>query len=221
MKNNHYYFFLFLLRVFVVNFLLFLHPLSIKAQDTLFYSKNQPVLDIGQFARFYIDAKDSLTLTQLQALPDTVFQKNKIGVMNFGNTTASIGIKMYIKNQTTEPLFLSFENNELQHIELLTIDETGQQTVQKGGSDAPFSNRYLQRGNTIFKIGTQPALIYMKVKTHSSFYFPVNLSAFPPLMDTNYKLDVFKGLTLGMMLAMCFYNLFIYFIVRDRLYLYY
>lgn len=221
MKNNHYYFILFLPTVFVMNFLLFLHPLSIKAQDTLFYSKNQPVLDIGQFARFYIDAKDSLTLTQLQALPDTVFQKNKIGVMNFGNTTASIGIKLYIKNQTTEPLFLSFENNELQDIELLTIDETGQQTVQKGGSDAPFSNRYLQRGNTIFKIGTQPALICMKVKTHSSFYFPVNLSAFPPLMDTNYKLDVFKGLTLGMMLAMCFYNLFIYFIVRDRLYLYY
>ena len=221
MKNNHYYFILFLPTVFVMNFLLFLHPLSIKAQDTLFYSQNQPVRDIGQFARFYIDAKDSLSLTQIQALPNTAFQKNRIGVMNFGNTTASIGIKLYIKNQTSEPLFLSFENNELQHIELLVIDESGQQTVQQGGSFDTFPNRILQRGNAVLKIGAQPALIYMKVKTHSSFYFPVTLSAFPPLVDKSYKLDVFKGLTLGMMLAMCFYNLFIYFIVRERLYLFY
>ena len=231
MKNKHDNFFNFLSKALIVNFLLFLYPLpdffgisflnSIKAQDTLFYTQDQPVIDIGRFARFHIDANDSLTLTQVQALPDAAFQKSKTAVMSFGNTTASIDIKLYIKNQTTEPLFLSFENNELQHIELLTLDETGQQTVQQGGSFAPFSNRYLQRGNAVLKIGTQPALIYMKVKSHSSFYLPVTVSSSPPLIDLNYKRDVFKGLTLGIMLAMGFYNLFIYFIVRDRLYLLY
>jgi signal transduction histidine kinase len=212
MKNEHRYLFF---------FLLFLYPLSIKAQDTLFYTQDQPVIDIGRFARFHIDANDSLSLAQVQALPDGAFQKSKTEVMGFGNTTASIGIKLYIKNQTTEPLFLSFENNELQHIDILTLDETGQQTVQQGGSYASFANRYLKRGNTVLKIGTKPALIYMKVKTHSSFYFPVSLSALPPLVDLNYKRDIFKGLTLGIFMAMCLYNLFIYFIVKDNLYLYY
>lgn len=61
----------------------------------------------------------------------------------------------------------------------------------------------------------------MKVKTHSSFYLPINLSSLPSLMNQNYKLDVFKGITFGIMLAMCLYNLFIFFLVRDRLYLYY
>jgi two-component system, NtrC family, sensor kinase len=212
MKNNHYY---------ILLFFFFGGPLSIKAQDTLIYSQDQSVIDIGRFARFHIDADDSLTLAQVQALPDGAFEKSKTEVMGFGNTTASVGMKLYIKNQTTEPLFLSFENNELQHIELLTIDETGQQTLQQGGSFAPFSNRYLQRGNAILKIGTKPTLVYMKVKTHSSFYFPVNLSTLPPLMDSNYKRDVFKGVTLGIFLAMCLYNLFIYFLVKDPLYLYY
>ncbi len=201
--------------------ILLLGPLSIKAQDTLFYTQNQSVIDIGRFTRFHIDPDDSLTLAQVQALPDAAFQKSKTSVMNFGNTTASVGIKLYVKNQTTEPLFLSFDNNELQYIELLTIDETGQQTLQEGGAFISFSNRILQRGNTILKIGTQPTLIYMKVKTHSSFYFPVSLSALPPLADFNYSRDVFKGLTLGIFLAMCFYNLFIFFSVRDYLYLYY
>ncbi len=222
MKNKLDNHFLFLSKIFIVNFLLFLHPFSIKAQDTLFYSQNQPVIDIGQYARFHNDAKDSLSWAQIQALPNTAFQKSKTAVMNFGNTTASISVKLYIKNQTTEPLFLSFENNELQHIELLIIDETGQQTVQQGGSfNASFSNRYLQRGNAVLKIGTQPALIYIKVKTLSSFYLPINLSTLPPLMDMTYKRDIFKGLTLGIFLAMFLYNLFIYFLVRDRLYLYY
>jgi two-component system, NtrC family, sensor kinase len=212
MKNNHYYFIL---------FFFFGGPLSIKAQDTLFYSQDQSVIDIGRFARFHIDAYDSLSLAQVQALPDRAFEKSKTEVMNFGNTTASIGIKLYIKNLTTEPLFLSFENSELQHIDILTLDEKGQQTVQQGGYYAPFANRYLQRGNAVLKIGTQPAVVYMKVKTHSSFYFPVNVSALPPLMDASYKRDVFKGVTLGIMLAMLFYNLFVFFLVRDNLYLYY
>ncbi len=215
--------------LFFCSLFLFLYPLpkvsgqaSIRATDTLIYTQDQPVLDIGQFARFHLDAHDSLTLAQIQALPDAAFQKSKTTVMNFGNTTASIGIKLYIKNQTSESLFLSFENNELQHIELVTKDETGQQTVQHGGSfNAPFSNRYLQRGNAVLKIGTQPALIYMKVKTHSSFYLPVNVSSLPSLKNMSYKLDVFKGLTLGIMLAMLLYNLFIFFLVKDRLYLYY
>ncbi len=220
MKNEQHYFFPIVSKVFAAT-LLFLYPLSIKAQDTLFYTQNQGVIDIGAFARFHIDAKDSLSLAQIQALPDADFQKSKTAVMNFGNTTASIGIKLCIKNQTTEPLFLSFENNELQHIEMLTIDENGVKTTQQGGYYAPFSNRYLQRGNAILKIGTQPAVIYLKVKTHSSFYFPVNLSALPPLMDSTYKRDVFKGVSLGIMLAMLFYNLFVYFLVKDRLYLFY
>ncbi len=201
--------------------LLFLCPLRIKAQDTLFYTKDQNVIEIGKFARYYMHTNDTLTIAQVKALPDAAFQKSSTEVLNFGNTTVAVGVKLYIKNQTAEPLFLSFENNELQHINILTIDETGTETVQQGGCFAPFENRYLQRGNAVLKIGTKPVLVFMSVRTHSSFYLPVTLSSLPHLMDFTYKRDVFKGLVLGIMLAMCLYNLFIFFIVRDRLYLYY
>jgi two-component system, NtrC family, sensor kinase len=221
MKNTLYRTIHFSIQSFIVVFSLLLYPLSIKAQDTIFYKPDQGVIDIGRFAHIHIDEKDSLTLSRIQALPDAAFQKSQTAVMNFGNTTAVVGIKLLVKNQTTEPLFLSFDNNELQHIEVLTIDESGQQTLQRGGSFDTTHNRILHRGNAILNIGTKPALVYIKAKTHSSFYFPVSLSTFPSLMDKNYKLDIFKGLTLGIMLAMLFYNLFIFFIVRDRLYLLY
>lgn len=201
--------------------LLLFYAQGTKSQDTLFYTQNQPVIDIGQFARFHIDKKESLTLTKVQELPEASFQKSKRDVMNFGNTTASIYFKLYIKNKTAEPLFISFENNELQHIELISIDEFGQKTMQKGGSFEPDSNRYLKRGNTILKIGTKPTVVFIKANTHSGFYFPVKLATMRSLMNQSYILDVFKGFVVGIMLALFLYNLFIFFTVRDPLYILY
>ncbi len=202
-------------------FLLFYNLEELKGQDTLYYNNNNQVVDIGKYARYHIDSQDSISLSQIQLLPDGAFQKSKTEIMNFGNTIASIDLKLIVKNLTTEQLYLSFENNELQYIEVMTIDESGNQLIQQGGIFNTISNKYFQRGNTILKIGTKPIQIFMKVKTHSSFYLPINLSSLPSLMNQNYKLDVFKGITFGIMLAMCLYNLFIFFLVRDRLYLYY
>jgi two-component system, NtrC family, sensor kinase len=212
--NKHILFFFFL------NFLV-LSSLSIKAEDTLIYNKNQSVIDIGQFARFHIDGNDSLTLAQVQTLPDAVFQKSETPIMSFGITTASIGVKLYIKNLTNEPLFISFDNAELQHIEVLTISETGAQLTQIGGNFAKNSDMFFNRSNSTFNIGTKPALIYIKAKSHSSFYFPVTISTLKTLVDTKNRQDIFVSLLVGILMAMFLFNLFIFFLVKERVYLLY
>jgi signal transduction histidine kinase len=196
-------------------------PFGVSAQDTLVYSDKQTVVDIGKYVLFRIDKHDAIDIYQILKQPDTQFEQSKKQVLNFANTIASVGIKLYIKNLTDQPLYLSFENNELQQVELLTMDESGQVVVQKGGTLAPIANRYLQRSNTILEVGQKPILVCIKAKTYSSFYFPTNLGSLPALMNAAYKKDVFNGIVLGILLAMCFYNLFIFFIVKDRLYLLY
>jgi signal transduction histidine kinase len=210
----------YILFFFFLNFLV-LSSLSIKAEDTLIYNKNQSVIDIGQFARFHIDGNDSLTLAQVQTLPDAVFQKSETPIMNFGNTTASIGVKLYIKNLTNEPLFISFDNAELQHIEVLTISETGAQLTQIGGNFAKNSDMFFKRSNSTFNIGTKPTLIYIKAKSHSSFYFPVTISTLKTLVDTKNRQDIFVSLLVGIIMAMFLFNLFIFFLVKERVYLLY
>ena len=191
------------------------------AQDTLVYTDNETVIDIGRYVLVHMDDHDVLSLQQIKALPDSQFEKSKKNVLNFANTISSVGLKLYLKNQTAEPLFISFESNEAQHIEVLTLDEAGNEIVQKGGTLSPISNRYLKRGNTILELGSKRTLVCIKAKTKSSFYFPTSLGTMPALMNTTYRKDVFNGMVLGVLLAMCFYNLFIFFIVRDRIYLLY
>jgi hypothetical protein len=94
MQKEQHYFFRLLSKGFSIVFFLLLHPLSIKAQDTLIYAQNQPWVDVGGF---HIDY-ENLSWTRVQALPDTGFQKSKASIMNFANTMTSIGIRLFIKN---------------------------------------------------------------------------------------------------------------------------
>lgn len=114
-------------------FLLLYNLKELKGQIILYYNNNNQVVDIGKYARYHIDSQDSISLSQIQLLPDGAFQKSKTEIMNFGNTIASIDLKLIVKNLTTEQLYLSFENNELQYIEVMTIDESGNQLIQQGG----------------------------------------------------------------------------------------
>ncbi len=201
--------------------LLFLCSMDIKAQDTLFYSAGQNPLDIGSHARFYKDAKDTFKLVQIMALSDASFQKSETEIMNFGNTAESIWVKLYIKNKSDEPLFLSFDNYQLQYIDLVVFDEKGLKQQQTSGTTAPLKNRYFQRGNSILEVGQKPSVIYINVKTNTGFCFPVTISNAVALVNVNHKYDVLKGLGTGILLAMALYNLFIFFSLKDRLYLYY
>jgi two-component system, NtrC family, sensor kinase len=195
---------------------LFLGPLSIKAQDTLFYTADQTLTDIGQYVYFYKDATNTLSFEQIKNLPDAAFQKSASTPLRFGITTASIWLKFAVKNQTEGLLFLAFQSNALHVLNAFIYDEGGKLTT----IDA-FANKELQRGNIILNIGTSPKFLYVKIQSNFSLQLPLVLSRLAPLSFHYYKLDVKNGLCIGILLAMALYNLFIFFLVKDRLYLYY
>lgn len=70
-------------------------------------------------------------------------------------------------------------------------------------------------------IGQSPKLVYVKITSIYNLQFPVVLSRLEPLNYYYHKRDIINGLSLGILIAMGLYNLFIFFLVKDRLYLYY
>jgi two-component system, NtrC family, sensor kinase len=196
--------------------ILFLYPLSIKAQDTLVYTADQTLTDVGQYVYFYKDETNALSVEQIKNLPDAAFQKSTSTNLRFGITTASIWLKLAVKNQTASPLFLAFQSNVLNSLNAFIYDEGGKLTEK----DA-FADKELQRSNIVLNIGTSPKFLYVKIKSHFSLQLPLVLSRLEPLNHHYYKLDVKNGLCIGILIAMALYNLFIFFLVKDRLYLYY
>jgi two-component system, NtrC family, sensor kinase len=189
---------------------------TIKAQDTLVYTADQTLTDVGQYIHFYKDETNILNFEQIKNLPDSAFHKSKSTTLRFGITTSSIWLKFAVKNQTESPLFLAFQSNVLNTLNAFIYDEGGKLTLK----DA-FADKELQRSNIVLNIGTAPKFLYIKIKSDFNLQLPLVLSRLEPLNHHYYKLDVKNGLCIGILIAMALYNLFIFFLVKDRLYLYY
>lgn len=198
-----------------------LYPLSIKAQDTLMYPKGDSFVDIASYCSFFKDEKSTLDFEQIKNLPDSVFKKLPKGSLSFGNTMASVWVKFAIKNHTKEPLYLTFWGFGVLYLDVYTYNENGELTVRQSGTYRPFVNRDLKRGHIALNLEQSPKVVYIKFKSTWMLNTLVSLSALKPLSDTYYIRDTFNGICMGILIALALYNLFLFFSVRERLYLYY
>ena len=117
-----------------IAFLLFLYPLSIKAQETLVYTADQTLADVANYVHFYKDETNALTFEQIKNLPDAAFQKSKSSPLRFGMTTANVWLRFAIKNQTESPLFLAFQSNALNIVDEDSIQKVKEQVLRTEAS---------------------------------------------------------------------------------------
>ena len=211
----------FLYKVICFLFFMFLYSQSIKAQETAVYKAGHDLLDVGPYVGIYKDETNTLSFDQIKKLPAAAFEKSKLFPMGFGNTRASIWLKFRVHNQTTSPLFLSFESSAVRIIDAYIYDEAGHLTIRESGSDRPTTNRDLQRSNVVLNIGQSPKDLYVKVESRYVLRLPLTISHLENLHDLYHERDIINGLCLGILIAMALYNIFIFFLVKDRLYLYY
>ena len=100
----------------------------------------------------------------------------------------------------------------------------GSLTIQHNGDGLPFSVRQIQNKHPIFPIETAPGtsrIYYLRFDTDSAVNMPLKI--FTPIEFLNYlsrETPVF-WLYYGLLLSMIIYNLFLFFSVRDRNFLYY
>ena len=195
-------------------------PLSIKAQDTLFYQSDSAITEIGPYCQTYVDEKAPIDVEQFKNLPDSLLQKTKSGTLTFGNAT-NAWVRLLVKNQTNEPLYLNFWGFGLTHIDIFTQNENGTFSVRQTGTEQNYANRDLKRGNIVINIGQSPQVVYIHLQSNLPLNSLVSLSALKPLANTYYERDTFNAICLGILIAMALYNLFLFFSVRESLYLYY
>ena len=207
--------------VFIFFIVQLLYPLSIKAQDTLFYANPEQFVEVGAFVDCYADQTAAMNFDQIKALPDSVFKKTKAGIISFGNTKASIWAKLPIQNQTKDPLYIAFWGHSLAVVDVYILNDSGVWTLREGGTSRPFSNRNLHRTNANYKLGQNPRMVYINLKSSSPLAAQISVSSLETLANIAYKRDRFTNICLGILVAIGLYNLFLYFSVKERLYLYY
>jgi two-component system, NtrC family, sensor kinase len=152
----------------------------------------------------------------------------------------SYWVRMRIKNTQEANLKLYLLNNGSDYTDIHRRDTTGKWIYQRSGnlvslSQTDNSSGLNEQNRIYFELeGDEEALIYQRLEV--IFWHP-RLRHIAPIIQTQeqmtqavfegYKVDegwkhfLFEGIMVGILLLATFYNLFIYYSTRDRVYLYF
>ncbi|MBP7736079.1 MAG: PAS domain S-box protein [Spirochaetes bacterium] len=144
---------------------------------------------------------------------------------NFGLTNSAYWIRFTLRNPLAKPIpfDLVVDYPLLDDIRLFVPEEGGTFTMKKSGDTIPFSEREFKHPGFVFPlvIGPGKKTCYIRVKTSSAMTIPISVMSREGLYKSMMLDNWLYGLYYGMMLIMLVYNLFLFFSVRSRDYLFY
>ncbi|MVM31841.1 histidine kinase [Spirosoma sp. HMF4905] len=203
-----------------VLFLLIVSALSAAAQPVANPVPDQ-LVELGPKALILDDPTLQLTFAQVAAKPDSTYRLSQQQKLNFGHTTSRIWLKFHLDNPLQDSLFLLFMTQDVDYVDLYVINETGAITEQHSGVLQPFENRYFLTNTVVLPIGKQPHTVFLALRDDNILHFSVLLAPVRPIVSHLQKESLFNGAVMGLMLVMVIINLFVYGLVRDRVYLLY
>ncbi|MDD2790225.1 MAG: sensor domain-containing diguanylate cyclase [Sulfurimonas sp.] len=147
------------------------------------------------------------------------------GEASFGFTTDTIWLRFNLRTlATTQPWLLEIALSSLDDIELYTPQKDGNYTKQHSGDHYRFEERPVRHRLFVFPLelaAQEETTIYLRIQTLDSFVVPIRFwtrSQFELRQQNEYLL---LGISYGIMIAMLIYNLFLWLVLRERLYVYY
>lgn len=134
-------------------------------------------------------------------------------------------LKFDLRNETDKSEWLlEFAFPLIYQIQIYTEDESGIKKVVTSGADYPFSNRELNHRHFIFNLDIEPfktKSYYILIEGGGDLHPPINIWQKDAFIEKMQSELLVLGLFYGIIVIMILYNLFLYFSLRMRSYLYY
>jgi two-component system NtrC family sensor kinase len=179
--------------------------------------------DISNHISVYEDPSGKLSLDQVIAKRGFELITEKIA--NFGLTSSTIWLKVQIANpQKYKDIFLEIKNPTFDKVELFIPEQNGQFKSHVSGMTVDVKKREVHHQNPIFKLSPtskDTTTYFLSVKSSNPLTLPVYLGSFKSTLSSITLGDSIFSLYIGLIITMFLYNIFIYFTVRDKSYLYY
>ncbi len=193
---------------------------NLRAENIIFNNEND-LLNIGGHVEIYEDKTNKLSFEEVISKE---FTPSKSPVPNLGISKSNFWIKIPITNKTeNEHLILELSLAIIDYVELYYYDNDQIKTI-KTGDAYPFNKREYKDPHYLFNLNIpkgKTKTYYLNVKSNEALQLPLKIGTTINVYDQIKNRDLLSGIYFGIMLVMIFYNLFIYFSVRDKSYLYY
>jgi diguanylate cyclase (GGDEF)-like protein len=180
---------------------------------------------IGQSLLEYEDITATMTLSKVRKLSSDNFKPLNKSVVShpFTNSAFWYQFKVVNNENSSLPRLMVFEPAWLDSVNITVISPQGQLKTYQGGNIYPYSKRELDHYLINFKHDFEPGIstVYLQVKTRDPFIVSLSILEESAFLSKQVKESIYIGLIYGGIAAMLFYNLFLFFGIKQRYYLYY
>jgi len=186
-------------------------------------SENEPLLISNQMSVF-LDTSESMNIQEI-ANKSELFTPNYTDVINVQVTSSTVWLKFQLKNITNlNELLLEIRTSNVDEVTL--YKQTDGHFTSEGpyGQNFSYNTRFYNHPNILFPLDLrsgEKATYYLCVKNQDQITLPIQVGAQKAVIEGIFDYDVSNGIYLGIFIIMFFYNLFLYFAIRNKYYLYY
>lgn len=211
--------------IFVVFLLLALSSIGQPVDTFIELNSENELINIGNQIYLFEDKEGTLTIEDI--IKDEyqgLFRKSEKDIPSFGVTRSKIWVKFTVENRIGEKIFLEIAQPMSWYIDFYKPDSTGRPVLNRQtGIMRPLNSREVRHNFYLFSLSSspKPQTYYCSIQSEAVLTLFFTLGTLQSLSEKNYYYVLFFGAFSGLMIIMLLYNLFIYFTVRDKIYLYY
>lgn len=183
--------------------------------------------NISKNIKYYFDSSNSFTLRDVIENKDILWLENKNKEsLSLGFNTNNLWLSFDVINICchTENWYVEVGYPPLDYIVFYQINDDGTFTEINDGDLTPTPKNAIHSKFFNFKL-TVPmngkVKIFFKIRSDSSLAIPIHIYSAEGFAEKILLEEYFFGIFCGIMLIMAFYNLFIYFSIKENTYLYY
>lgn len=154
------------------------------------------------------------------------FTNDQKKILNFGLNTSTLWLKIVIKNNLDESPFLCIENPAIDSIEYFLYKNNGllvHQSVERGKVNV--NPKSVKAGSQYIDLqleSNETYICYFKINSHTAqLNLPMSISSLEHHYDMDSYKNLWNGFFYGLILFLFIYNIFLFFSIHDKNYLYY
>lgn len=162
----------------------------------------------------------------VEQLGQRKWESTKDSFNTFQNFDKAYWAKLSIKNITSQSkiYYLKSENQFTYHIEFFLVKNFKMVDHIEDGAISKNRERVFNSNHIVFPVTLAPyeeVEVFLKIRNYNKIDINFYLQSKAYLLDFYQTYNMLEGLFFGGMLMMMFYNLFLYFLLKFRAYLYY
>ena len=215
----------------VLPFLLMLILLAMKALPAVAASERaavsvEPVeVELNAHIDYLEDPQHTLSLDDVRG-PDVQWTRNGGSAFNKGFNDSSWWLRVRLANPSAEPhpRLLEVGYAALDHIQVYVLENHTLREKWHVGDKLPYSQRPVDHRYFVVPVTWHPGQtldIYLRITTSGAAKAPLTLWGYQRFHNKVFVNSLVQGFYYGGMTSIALYNLLIYFVLRDRNYLYY